>query len=120
MARYPSAISQHSTLKTQLALRNKNNTHNMCYLVTLHWYTIQRIQSIRLGNTLARGLVSSLDHIVFGPICYNMAHELSYIIVEGRLVDAAAKLTSLQMKRPLLWHMQHMNKGGLASYIRPE
>jgi hypothetical protein len=47
-----------------------------------------------------------------------MAHELSYIIVEGRLVDAAAKLTSLQMKRPLLWHMQHMNKGGLASYIR--
>ena len=64
----------------------------MCNVVALHWYTIQRIQRIRVGNTFARGLVSSLDHIVFGPICYSMTHELSYITVEGRLVDSAAKL----------------------------
>ncbi len=92
MARYSSASCQDSTVKTQLALRNNNNTHNMCNVVALYWYTIQ---TIRLGNTLARGLASSLDHVVFGPIRYNITHKLSYIPVEGRLVDAAAGLMSM-------------------------
>ena len=43
---------------------------SVCNVVALHWYTIQRI---RLGNTLARGLVSSLDQVVFSPIRYSVS-----------------------------------------------
>ena len=43
--------------------------HHLCDVVALHWYMIQRI---RLGNALARGVVSTFDQVVFGLICHNL------------------------------------------------
>jgi len=41
-----------------------------CNVVASHWCTIERI---RLQDSLARGLISSLDQVVFGLIYY-MSH----------------------------------------------
>ena len=67
-----SVLSEHSARQQLL----------VCNVVALHWYTIQRI---RLGDTLARGLVSSLDQVDFGRIRYIMddAGRLAGALDEG-------------------------------------
>ena len=69
-------------------------TLEICNAVALHWYTIQ---TIGLGHILARGLVSSLDQVVFGPIKFGYKIDPESVRVPN-LVLCLSELSFLVLK----------------------